>query len=49
MRSEEYKIFCEAYDNVDVSTLTDEELQGYADVCNNGLVEANRELYKRGL
>lgn len=49
MRSKEYKTFCEAYDNVDVKTLSDEELKSYADLCDNGLLEANRELYKRGL
>lgn len=49
MRSKEYTAFCEAYDNVVIEALTDEELQSYADLCNNGLLEANRELYKRGL
>lgn len=49
MRSKEYKTFCEAYDNVDVKTLSDKELKSYADLCNNGLSEAFREFYKRGI
>lgn len=49
MRSKEYDAFVLAYDNIDVRAFTDEELKNYADLCNNGLIEANRELYKRGL
>lgn len=49
MRSKEYAAFVKAYDNIDVSSLSDEELKKYADLCNNGLLEANRELYRREL
>lgn len=49
MRSKEYTAFCEAYDNIDISKLSDDELKDYANKCDNGLIEANRELYKRGL
>ena len=49
MKSKEYAAFVKAYDGIYPRYLTDEELQGYADLCNNGLIEANRELYKRGL
>ena len=49
MRSKEYTAFCEAYDNIDISKLSDEELKDYANKCDNGLIEANRELYKRGI
>ena len=49
MESNKYAAFVNAYDNLDISALTDEELQEYADLCDNGLIEANRELYERGL
>ena len=49
MRSKEYTAFCEAYDNIDISKLSDEELKDYANKCDNCLIEANRELYKRGI
>lgn len=49
MRSKEYDAFVLAYDNIDVRAFTDEELKHYAAVCNNGLIEANEELYRRGL
>lgn len=49
MRSKEYTAFCEAYDNIDISKLSDEELKDYAVMCNNALIEAQNELYKRGL
>lgn len=49
MRSKTYAAFVKAYDDIDPSALTDEELQSYADLCDNGLIEANRELYERGL
>ena len=49
MRSKEYEAFVKACDDIDVKTLSNEELQHYADLCNNGLIEANRELYKRGI
>lgn len=49
MRSKEYDAFVLAYDNIDVRAFTDEELKHYADLCNNGLLEANEELYRRGL
>lgn len=49
MRSKEYAAFVKAYDDIDPKSFTDEELKNYADLCNNGLLEANEELYKRGL
>lgn len=47
--SKEYEEFLKAYDNIDVRSLSDEELKKYADLSNNGLLEAQNELYKRGL
>ena len=47
--SKEYAAFIKAYDDIDVSSLSDEELKHYANKCDNGLIEANRELYKRGI
>lgn len=49
MRSKEYAAFVKAYDDIDVRFLSDEELKEYADLSNNGLLEAQNELYKRGL
>ena len=49
MRSKEYTAFVKAYNNIDVRFLSDEELKHYAGVCDNGLLEAQDELYKRGL
>ena len=47
--SKEYAAFIKAYDDIDVHSLSDEELKHYAGVCDNGLLEAQNELYKRGL
>lgn len=49
MRSKEYTAFVKAYEDIDVHSLSDEELKKYADLSNNGLLEANNELYRRGL
>ena len=49
MRSKEYTAFVKAYDNIDVHSLSDEELKKYADLSNNSLLEAQDELYRRGL
>lgn len=49
MRSKEYTAFVKVYDDIDVRSLSDKELKEYADLCNNGLLEAQNELYKRGL
>lgn len=49
MRSKEYTDFINAYDNIDVRVLSDDELKHYTDICENGLLEAHRETYKRGL
>ena len=49
MRSKEYDNFVKAYNDIDVSCLSDNELKHYAGVCDNGLLEAQNELYKRGL
>lgn len=35
--------------SIDISKLSDEELKDYANKCDNSLIEANRELYKRGI
>ena len=47
--SKKYEEFLKAYDNIDVRSLSDEELKKYADLSNNGLLEAQNELYRRGL
>lgn len=47
--SKEYEEFLKAYDNIDVRSLSDEELKKYADLSNNGFLEAQNELYKRGI
>ena len=49
MRSNEYANFVKAYNDIDVRLLSDNELKRYACVCDNGLLEAQNELYKRGL
>lgn len=49
MRSKEYDTFVMAFDNIDIRGLTDDELKHYADICENGLLEAHREIYKRRL
>lgn len=49
MGNKEYAAFVKAYDEIDPKALTDEELKNYSDLCNNGLIEAQEELYKRGL
>lgn len=49
MRSKEYDAFVLAFDNIDVRVLSDKELQSYADICEEGLLEAQREIYKRRL
>ena len=49
MRNKEYAAFFEAYESIDVSQLSDDELKDYAAMCNNALIEAQNELYKRGL
>lgn len=49
MRSKEYAALVKAYDEIDIKTLSNEELQHYAGLCNNGLLEADKELYKRKL
>lgn len=47
--SEEYEAFLKAYNSINVSNLSDDELKRYADLSNNGLTEAFKELYRRGL
>lgn len=47
--SKEYDAFIKAYDDIDVSSLSDEELKHYADLCGNACLEVMNELYKRGL
>lgn len=49
MRSKEYAAFVNAYNDIDVRYLSDKELQSYADICESGLLEAQREIYKRRL
>jgi hypothetical protein len=49
MRSKEYAAFFEAYESIDISQLSGDELKEYAVMCNNALIEAQNELYKREL
>lgn len=49
MRSKEYNAFVKAYNDIDVRCLSDKELKLYAGVCDNSLLEAQNEIYKRGL
>lgn len=44
-----YFDFVDAYDNVDVRKLSDKNLQRFRDLCENGVLEADRELRRRGL
>ena len=47
--SKEYEAFLKAYNSINVRSLSDEELKKYVDLSNNSLLEAQNELYKRGL
>lgn len=47
--NKEFEAFLKAYENIDLNAMSDEELKNYADLCDNGLLEAQNELYKRGL
>lgn len=49
MRSKGYTALCEAWDDIVVNQLSDDELKDYANMCNNGLIEAQNEIYKRRL
>lgn len=49
MRSQEYTAFVKAYDDIDVRSLSDEELKHYANLCDNACIEAEDEIYRRGL
>lgn len=42
-----YLYFVNAYDNIDVSKLSDKDLQRFRDLCKNSVLEAGRELMKR--
>lgn len=44
-----YLYFVNAFDNIDVSKLSNKDLKQFRDICDNGLIAANGELYKRGL
>lgn len=44
-----YLYFVNAYDNIDVSKLSDKDLQRFRDLCENSVLEADRELRKREL
>lgn len=44
-----YIYFVDAFDDIDISKLSDKDLKQFRDICDNGLIEADRELYKRGL
>jgi len=41
--------FDNIFDNIDVRKLSDELLQRFCDICDNGLIEAHEELRRRGL
>ena len=40
--------FVDAYDEVVINDLSDEDLQVYHDLCQNGVIGAGEELKKRG-
>lgn len=43
-----YMDFVDAYDEVVINDLSDEDLQVYHDLCQNGVIGAGEELKKRG-
>lgn len=47
--NEELKKFLETREDVDVRKLTNAELQAYHDACYNEYLDAQFELYSRGL
>lgn len=47
MRSKEYAAFVEAYNDIDVRYLSDNELKHYTALCDNGLLQAEHEIYER--
>jgi hypothetical protein len=49
MRSKEYDDFVKAYNEIDVRCLSDKELKHYAGLCDNACIEAEDEIYRRGL
>lgn len=47
--SKEYEAFLKAYDDIDLEALSEEELDKFCSLCNNGYTDAIKELRKRGL
>ena len=47
--SNEYKEFLQAYDNINIESLSNDELQSFKALCDNGVIDAQREERKRGL
>lgn len=45
----EYIEFTTALDEVNVRELSDDDLRGFADLCQNALLDANEEIRNRGL
>lgn len=39
----------DADDEIEIEKLSDEDLKRYSAIMENGVVDANREMYKRGL
>lgn len=49
MRSKEYNAFLEAYNNMDIDNLTDDELMFLEKVLQNTVLIIQRELRRRGI
>lgn len=42
-----YEEFADAYYNLDIQKLSDEQLRNYRNMCNNGYTESLEEIWKR--
>lgn len=49
MEKGKIQAFQEANDEIELSELTDDELNDYYAICNNGMLDAMREQRRRGL
>lgn len=47
--SNEFEDFLQAYDNINIESLSNDELQSFKALCDNGVIDAQREERKRGL
>lgn len=47
--SHEFEEFLIAYDNINIESLSNDELQSFKALCDNGVIDAQREERKRGL